>query len=240
MSFLVELSNLNIGIAQDTPELRFFFKDYIAENVSPDLFISWTEDDLAKEHKNTDTNFSQHYIETLVILRKIAEILPQHQRFLFHGASISYKNKAYLFAAPSGTGKSTHIRLWKKYLGDDVGIVNGDKPFISLCGNQPYIYGTPWAGKERWQRNCSFPLSGICFIQRSLNNSIPRIAPAEALSLILKQIYMPQDSISLDHTLQLLDGLMNNTPLYLLKCDMSEDAVCCSFEAMTGLSYNPK
>ena len=240
MNLIVKLANLNIGIEQDTPELRFFFKDYIVEGVSPDLFISWTEDDIAKERQNAETEFSKHYIETLVILRKIAEILPLHHRFLFHGASISYKNKAYLFAAPSGTGKSTHIRLWRKYLGDDVGIVNGDKPFISLCDNQPYIYGTPWAGKERWQRNCSLPLNGICFIQRSSNNSIQRIAPAEALSLIMKQIYMPQDAPSLDCTLQLLDGLMNHTPLYLLKCDMSEDAVRCSFEAMTELAYNPE
>lgn len=237
MSFVVKLANLHIGLEHDTPELRNFFKDYTAEGAAPDLMISWTDHDIAQESQNTENAFPRHYIETLVILRKISEILPQQQCFLFHGASISYQDKAYLFAAPSGTGKSTHIRLWRKYLGDAVNIVNGDKPFISLIDEQPYIYGTPWAGKEHWQQNCSFPLAGICFIQRGISNTIQHITPAEALPLILKQIYMPQNAVSLDYTLQLLDRLMNDTPLYLLTCDMSEDAVRCSFEAMTGLPY---
>lgn len=237
MNFVVKLANLHIGLEHDTPELREFLKDYITEGATPDLIITWTEDDIALESTNTENEFPRHYIETLVILRKISERLPQHHRFLFHGASISYGDKAYLFTAPSGTGKSTHIRLWRKHLGNDVNIVNGDKPFISLRDNHPYIYGTPWAGKERWQRNCSFPLAGICFVQRGLQNSIQSITPEEALPLILKQIYLPQDPQSLDCTLQLLDELMSSTPLYLLSCDMSEDAVRCSFEAMTGLSY---
>ena len=237
MSLVVKLADLHIGLESDTPELKDFLKDYIVEQATPDFIITWTEEDIAQETQNAESEFSRHYIETLVVLRKISELLPKHQRFLFHGASISYDDKAYLFTAPSGTGKSTHIRLWRKLLGNDVNIVNGDKPFISLQNNEPYIYGTPWAGKERWQRNCSFPLGGICFIQRGLKNNIRSITPEEALPLILKQVYLPQDPQSLDCTLQLLDTLMNGTPLYLLSCDISEEAVRCSFEALTGLSY---
>jgi hypothetical protein len=154
-----------------------------------------------------------------------------------HGASISYDDKAYLFTAPSGTGKSTHIRLWKKYLGEKVKIVNGDKPFLSIENNTPIIYGTPWAGKERWHRNCSEHLAGICFIQRGFTNTICMLKPEESLSLLFKQVYMPDDAVAVGHTLELLDALIRNVPLYLLECDMSEDAVRCSFETLTGLPY---
>lgn len=237
MSYIVKLAGMCIQLKSDTPELKDFFKDYMVEGILPDFAVSWTEEEVRNEQNSCETQFSYSYLETLIALRKISEILPSHKRLLLHGACISYDDKAYLFTAPSGTGKSTHIRLWRRYLGDDVKIVNGDKPFVSLDESQPYIYGTPWAGKERWQRNCSQPLSAICFIQRGSHNTIRKISPPEALPLLFKQVYMPADPGAVGLTLELLDTLLKNVPLYLLECDISEDAVRCSFEAMTGLAY---
>ena len=217
--------------------LRNFFKDYLVTDVTPDFSVSLNQEDISAEQEVTSENqFSPTYLETLALLRKLAEILPSHNRILMHGASISYNEHAYLFTAPSGTGKSTHIRLWKKYLGDDVKIVNGDKPFISL-EDEPVIYGSPWAGKENWHRNCKMPLKGICFVQRGTTNSIRRIEASDCLSLLFKQVYLPADTLAAGLTLELVDMLIKKVPLYVLTCDMSEDAVRCSFEALTGLSY---
>ncbi len=237
MSFTVKLANYCLELNSESSLLKDFFKDYLIDDANPDFTISWSEEDLDKEMIEADMDFSRDYIETLVILRKISEILPQKGGILFHGASISYKDHAYLFAAPSGTGKSTHIRLWRKYLGQDVGIVNGDKPFITFNTNEPLIHGTPWAGKERWQKNCSFPLAAICFIKRGTSNTIRKTSILESLPLLLRQIYMPQDAASAEQTLALIDLLIKKVPLYLLECDMSEDAVQCSFEELTKLSY---
>ena len=77
-------------------------------------------------------DFAPEYLETLALLRKVAEVLPEKDGFLMHGAVIQWKDKAYMFTAPSGTGKTTHIRLWRKYLGQGVSIINGDKPFIRI------------------------------------------------------------------------------------------------------------
>ena len=243
MAFTVKLADKIFHIENVHPELETFCKDYLTEDVTPDFQIQLTEEDIVFEETHaTEQTFSPAYLETLALLRKISDILPNHRRFLMHGASISYEDGAYLFTAPSGTGKSTHIRLWKQYLGDKVKIVNGDKPFISLDVDlegkiQPLIYGTPWAGKERWQRNCSEPLNGICFVQRGTTNSIRRIKPEECVMLLFKQVYLPDDSVAVAQTLELIDSLVKHVPLYLLTCDISEDAVRCSFEAMTGLSY---
>ena len=188
---------------------------------------------LAEQALVPNENFPLSYLETLTALRKVSEIFPQHNRLLIHGASISYKDKAYLFCAPSGTGKSTHIQLWKEFLGNDVGIVNGDKPFVSLENNVPIIYGTPWAGKENWHRNCSYPLDGVCFLKRGTQNKIRKLESFECLTLLMKQVYIPKDSISAGKTLDLIDKLIKQVPFYLLECNISEDAVKCSFEAMT-------
>ena len=174
--------------------------------------------------------------EFFALHRKLSTALVSYKTVLFHGSAIMLNNKGIIFTAPSGTGKSTHIRLWKKYLGDDVKIVNGDKPFISL-EDEPMIYGSPWAGKENWHRNCKMPLKGICFVQRGTTNSIRRIEASDCLSLLFKQVYLPADTLAAGLTLELVDMLIKKVPLYVLTCDMSEDAVRCSFEALTGLSY---
>lgn len=237
MKFIVGLADKYIEINSVYDELRNFFKDYLVTDVTPDFSVSLSQEDILAEQEAASVNqFSPTYLETLALLRKLAEILPSHSRILMHGASISYNEHAYLFTAPSGTGKSTHIRLWKKYLGDDVKIVNGDKPFISL-EDDPMIYGSPWAGKENWHRNCKMPLKGICFVQRGTTNSIRRIEASDCLSLLFKQVYLPADTLAAGLTLELVDMLIKKVPLYVLTCDMSEDAVRCSFEALTGLSY---
>lgn len=237
MNFIVKLADKCIEINSVHDELQEFLKDYLITGVTPDFSVSISKDDILREQEATlDNQFSPAYLETLVLLRKLAEILPSHKRILMHGASISYNENAYLFTAPSGTGKSTHIRLWKKYLGDNVKIVNGDKPFISL-EDEPMIYGSPWAGKENWHRNCKMPLKGICFVQRGTTNSIRRIEAIDCLSLLFKQIYLPADTLAAGLTLELVDMLIKKVPLYVLTCDISEDAVRCGFEALTGLSY---
>lgn len=239
MIFTVQLAKKYIEIRSITPDLLDFFQDYVVETREPDFRISWTKEEVESEQAISEATYSFSYLETLVALRKIAEWLPNQDRLLLHGASISHKNKGYLFTAPSGTGKSTHIRLWRKYLGKQVEIVNGDKPFISLEGEVPYIYGTPWAGKEGWQRNCCVPLSGICIVQRNKTNSIRKMDVSEALPLLFKQIYLPKEAKSLDQTLVLMDVLLKKIPVYLLECDISEGAVQCSFETLTGSPYTP-
>ena len=237
MNFIVRLADICIEINSVYPDLKTFLQDYLVSNITPDFSITINESEIHAEYKATsDKQFSPAYLETLATLRKLAEMLPSYNRILMHGASISYHGQAYLFTAPSGTGKSTHIRLWKKYLGDDVKIVNGDKPFISL-EDEPTIYGSPWAGKENWQKNCSMPLKGICFVQRGTINSIRRMEPFECLSLLFKQVYLPSNTEAAGLTLELVDTLTKKVPFYLLTCDMSEDAVQCSFEGLTGLTY---
>lgn len=239
MAFIVKLAEQNVKISSDSEQLKGFFKDYIVECDNPDFEINWTEDEVWREHNSSTESFSFDYLETLIALRKISEIFPHKNTLLFHGACISYKGKAYLFAAPSGTGKSTHIRLWRKYIGSDVGIVNGDKPFISFHSDHPIIHGTPWAGKEHWEKNCSFPLQNICFIKQGTKNTIRKTSILESLPLLLTQIYMPQEEGAAGKTLSLIDLLIKKVPMYLLECDISEEAVRTSFEQLTESPYPP-
>lgn len=246
MNFKIKLADKIIELQPHYPDLQPYCSSYIVEEEPANFSFSWSEAEISAEQENDSSlvEYPLPYLETLTALRKIAEQFPYENRLLFHGVTITFAGKGYLFAAPSGTGKSTHISLWRKYLGDGVEIVNGDKPILSVeekeGGVCTTVYGTPWAGKEGWQKNRQAQLSGICFLRQSKTNAVRRLQPAECLDRLMRQVYLPKDPGAAGLTLELLDRMLTAVPVYLLDCDMSEEAVRCSFEALTGREYGKK
>ena len=94
-------------------------------------------------------NFSDAYLETLAVYRKIAVRMLQHDTLLMHGSAVAVDGKAYLFIAASGTGKSTHTRLWREQFGARAVMVNDDKPLVHVKEDGVTVCGTPWDGKHR-------------------------------------------------------------------------------------------
>lgn len=213
-----------------------------AAEPAPDLEIEVAQGDIDREREvSTEGGWSDSYLETLAVYRQVAEWGPAHGLVLVHGAVIEYGGLSYMFCAASGTGKSTHISLWRRYLGDAVQVVNGDKPLVRVPGDGAAIaFGTPWCGKEGWQRPVGVPLGGICLLDRAGapgESAIRRLAARDALDRMIRQVYLPRGADAMACTLELLDGLLTRTPLYALEADMTEDAVRTSFEGLTGEPY---
>ena len=224
------LADLKINIEHKYDYISYLCKDYISQSDTPDIIAKADNAAILKE-KELVPSAPIESCESLCIYRAIGEQLPHFDRFVFHGAAIEYGGNAYLFTAPSGTGKTTHINLWKQYLGDKVDIINGDKPIIK-AGNVSTVYGTPWAGKEGYQRNTSAPLKAICILKQGKENKITKLELAEAVNHLMRQVYLPKNQISLSATLSLLGKMIENTPVYLLECDISKQAFETSFNQM--------
>ena len=221
-------------------------EDYVVDApLTVDFEIGPTQADIDFERDvaTEGVDWTDAYLETLAVQRAIASRLPERRRLLVHGAVIEFEGRACLFTAPSGTGKSTHIRLWRQYLGGAVRVINGDKPFVRIPEHReepPVVYGTPWAGKEGWQCNSSGPLAGIVLLSRC-EPGASSIRPASAalnIDKIMRQVYFPPDAGAVVLTLDLLDAMLARVPVYELTCDMSEDAVRASFEGLTGMDYH--
>lgn len=249
ITFNIKLAGISVGIDCLSYETREFCTGYLTDEPR-EFSVSITEKDISAE-KSADISYrtkeqplSQLMYELSAVQRKIAEQFPIRERFLIHGAAITYKNDAYLFCAPSGTGKSTHISLWKKNLGKDVDIVNGDKPFLSLEQEKDklsvYVHGSPWGGKELWQKNRSAPLRAVCFLSQNSKNQIYRLRPEQSITALIKQLYIPHNTQSAEKTLEFADRLLKLIPFYHLRCDISENAVKCCFEELTKLEYPNK
>jgi hypothetical protein len=176
-------------------------------------------------------HFSDSYLEELAVYRKIAEKILDFDTVLFHGSVVAVDDVGYLFTAKSGTGKSTHTRLWREYFGDRAIMVNDDKPLLHIADTVT-AYGTPYNGKHRLGTNTSVPLKAICILTRSADNHIEPITREQAYTMLLQQVYRPADMLKMAKTLELVDRLAESVKLYRLGCNMDISAAQVAFEGM--------
>ena len=176
--------------------------------------------------------YANPYLETLAVYRKLAQLLVQDDILLMLGAVVAVDGQAYLFTARSGTGKTTHTRLWMQQFGDRAVMVNGDKPLLHVTNTGVTVYGTPWDGKEHLSRNIACPLKAVCILTRSETNHIERISPKEALTMLCQQSYRPAQPAALRKTLALVDLLSSSVSLYKLGCNMEPEAALVAYHGM--------
>ncbi len=182
------------------------------------------------EHYHTNDESLMEYMETgAIFYQKLLE----HQGFLLHASAVCVDHKAYLFSAPSGTGKSTHTSLYLQNFRNRAYIINDDKPAIRNLNGTFYAYGTPWSGKTRLNRNVSVPIQGIAFLSRSETNDIRRMSDIEAVSSILSQTIRPRNKLLAELLLERIDEFVKKVPIYSLSCNMQPNAAILSYEVMS-------
>ena len=209
--------------------------DFSVESTAADIDLERKKSALEDEKAGVPVRqFSDGYLETLAVFRKIAERMPDYDTFLFHGSCVAVDGAAYLFTAKSGTGKSTHARLWRELLGDRAVMVNDDKPLLRLSEAGAVIYGTPWDGKHRLSANIAVPLKALCILERARDNTIRPLTPSEAYPVLLQQAYRPMDPAALAKTMALLDRLTAAAGLWRLGCNMDIEAARVAYDAMKG------
>ena len=230
----IRIADLNICIDNKYEYLERLCQEYVIETpIKTDMTVSVSDEQIKAEMEIAETEVSEGYAEGVCAYREICKRLPiEYGAYLFHSAVIEYGGQGFAFAAKSGTGKSTHIMLWRKAFGSDVHVVNGDKPIMRFVDDKLYAYGTPWCGKEGWQSNTSVPLRGICFIERAPQNSIRKIEADEAVMRIFHQILTPSDIETVDALFPLLDRTLREIPCYVLGCNISEEAAIVAYNGM--------
>ena len=157
---------------------------------------------------------------------------------MFHASALILDGKAYLFSADPGTGKSTHVCLWRRVFGDErVRVLNDDKPALRLENGVWYAYGTPWSGKTGQNLNLRAPIAGIAMIERGGANEITPYTGLKAVRAVLAQTTSVKDSALRVKQLDLLDKLMTQVPVWKLKCNMEPEAAIVAYEAMSGKKW---
>lgn len=201
----------------------------------PDIIIDPEEDklQLMREQYPTLNEEGIEYLSTGCIFYYR---LLKFGGFMLHSSCIAYNGRAYIFSADSGMGKSTHTSLWQKHL-KGVEMINDDKPAMRLIDGKFYAIGTPWSGKTARNSDIKVPVGALAMLGRGETSSIALGDIAKAVPFLLRQTMLPSKAENTDLLVELLDKFIRTVPIYDFKCNISEDAVKTSFEAMTGEVY---
>ena len=219
-----------------------YLKAYLTED-APDFSVTVTESDLRFEQAELDKEaleegfrrreFTDPFLERAAIQRAFAEFLFDRDILLIHGSTVAVDGQAYLFAAKSGTGKSTHTRLWRQVFGQRAVMINDDKPFLHLTDTGVIAFGSPWSGKHGLDTNICAPLGGICILQRGQENIIRPLSAEEALPRLHKEAYIPMDAEKYPKFQTLVEKLARQVPLWHMTCTKDPQAAQVAFDAMS-------
>ena len=199
---------------------RTLCRDYLVPPETPaDYCLSVTPAEIAAERSAPDTaGYSDGYLETLALYRKLCSVLSADRIFMMHGAVVAVGDAAYMFTAPSGTGKTTHIRLWLEQIPGSY-VVNGDKPLLLVPEEgDVLVCGTPWCGKEGLNTNTVVPLRAVVLLRRGTTNEIAEVSAGEHFVPLLAQIHRPAEQEAAIRVQSLLPEFMNRVRVCQMFC----------------------
>ncbi|NDV83800.1 hypothetical protein [Bacteroides sp. 51] len=157
-----------------------------------------------------------------------------HGTLMFHASVIRHQGRGYLFLGKSGTGKSTHSRLWLKHI-EGAELLNDDNPIVRhFPDGRTIVYGSPWSGKTPCYRNEEVPLGAFVRLHQAPENKITRERSARAFASLLPSCScLRQDEEQYNHICNTITAIATTVPVYDLECRPDEEAVRMSYTAVT-------
>lgn len=235
---IYRIAEMNIAVKAKYEDTYRYMQDFLTDSQEYELYIEPTDEMIRYEAElgeeiHGDAG-SPYICEAVAILRVICDYIIDKGGFFLHCSCLKYKDEAIIFTAPSGTGKSTHSALWRRHFGDDVVMINDDKPLVREKDGRFFIYGTPWNGKHSIGNNTSAPIKSVVFLSQAPENKATPISPIDAMALLLQQTVLPSDKAELSKLLDMLGRLVENTPMYRLGCTISDEAVTTIYDQIFG------
>lgn len=158
-------------------------------------------------------------------------VLSENSAFAIHSSVIVSCERGVLFLGESGTGKSTHTRLWRENI-EGATLLNDDSPIVRIVDGKALVFGSPWSGKTPCYKNLSYPIAGFCRLSQAPHNLIRRLHPLAAIGALL-----PSCPPAFAHDDYLQDGICNTLGA-LLKQVGAYHLECLPDKAAAELSFN--
>lgn len=229
----VKLADIAVEMRNRFPDLAYLCAGYETDE-EPVMQIAVSDQELALERSMQSQAFTDGYLETVCMYRKLALEMLRHDVFIMHASIIEVDGEGYAFLAPSGTGKTTQTRLWLEAFGSRARVVNGDKPLIRVEPNGNgwtfRAFGTPWCGKEGMGCNASVPLKALFILERAKEPSCVPAPEDYSIDHLFHQMLMPENAQQMNTLLTMADRLVQTLPVYILRCNMKLESVQTAYE----------
>lgn len=202
------------------PETKKYFKNYICDE-PPETAgeLLTVTDELWERHRNVaESSISEAYTEFYALLGITSRALLKHGKCLFHGVAFLWRGRAWIITAPSGTGKTTQLRMWQKLFGDEIELINGDKPVMECREDgSVWMYPSPWNGKENLSGSKSGKLAGIIYLEQADHNEFGRMDLRSSIFPIYRQfLYYGDYEKEIREVGHMLDVVLRKIPVWKL------------------------
>ena len=146
-----------------------------------------------------------------------------------HASAVVNDGTGYLFLGSSGTGKSTHSRLWIDNI-TGTELLNDDFPVLRLLPDGTVrVYGSPWSGKTLCYKSEDAPVGSIVLLRQAKENRITPLSPVDAYATLMSSTseFRPVTKLA-DGWHRTLEGICSSIPFYVLDClpDPSAAELC--------------
>lgn len=157
----------------------------------------------------------------------------RYDSLLLHASVVEYLGKGYIFLGKSGTGKSTHSRLWLDNIPGTT-LLNDDNPIVREIDGDVYVYGSPWSGKTACYRNRKLPVEAFVRLYQAPHNSITRLSPIKSYGALLPSCSgMKWNRKVADNIHRTLSMIIGKIPVYSLECLPDKQAAITCMQAIT-------
>lgn len=155
-----------------------------------------------------------------------------YKTLLIHSSVIRNNGYGYLFLGQSGTGKSTHSKLWLQHIpGSD--LMNDDNPIIRVIEGITFVYGSPWSGKTPCYRNIKAPAGAFVQLEQKKENQIRKENVLHSFANLLSSVsVMKWDKEVYNHICDTISAILEKTPVFHLGCLPDKEAAILSHKTI--------
>ena len=212
-------------------------KDYVLHIAGPDggelLFVYDRESNRAQCNVSRDVPDMSAVRFGLWFMTALATV--GHDVTPVHSSAIVCNGRAVLFLGESGTGKSTHTRLWRENIAGAV-LLNDDSPFIGFVDGRATAFGAPWSGKTPCYKQEHYPIAAIVRLSQAPHNAIRPLRSVHAIGALLPSLTpaFGYDDELQDRMLATLSKIISQVPVYHLECLPDAAAARLSYDTVFG------
>ena len=192
----------------------------------------WTDDDYREAVLYAEGERLFGLNDALMVMFALSTA--EQQTLLMHASVVSYQGAAYLMLGKSGTGKSTHTRLWLQHI-KGTELVNDDNPVVRIVDGQARVYGSPWSGKTPCYRNVNYPVGAFVQLSQAPLNEIRQLRSIEAYAALVPSVSGKRwDKRIADGLHETENWMAGHVPMFHLRCLPNADAALACMRVVTG------
>lgn len=150
-----------------------------------------------------------------------------------HSSCIVADGRAVIFLGESGTGKSTHTRLWRENI-PGAFLLNDDSPIVRIIDGSVWVYGSPWSGKTPCYKQERYPLAACVRLSQAPYNAIHKLHVIKGYAALHPSCppEFAYDERVYSHISSTLGDLLKFVPVFHLECLPDAAAAQLSFETV--------